>query len=154
MLDNTKGFFAGGKAAGAWRWPILSGAGTKNVFFCTSPLIRGTSCHFNYISSEKKAKLLNSKLPAYMFGGVSQFLQCGILQATLTVAILHVYGEAILWVVTPCILVDICECFGGAFCVHLQNKRRHFDTLLLTCRGHILGDCNQHNRPFEGVKCL
>jgi hypothetical protein len=46
-----------------------------------------------------------------MFGGVSQFLQCGILQATLTVASLHVYGEAILWVVTPCTLVDIREYF-------------------------------------------
>ena len=57
-----------------------------------------------------------------MFGGVSQFLQCGILQATLTVASLHVYGEAILWAVTPCILVDTYECFRRAFCVHLQKK--------------------------------
>ena len=89
-----------------------------------------------------------------MNGGVSQFLQCGILQTPLTVASLHVYEEATLWVVTPCILVGRYEGFGGSFCLHLQNTRRNFDTLRLTCRGHILGDCNPHNRPFESVKFL
>jgi hypothetical protein len=69
-----------------------------------------------------------------MFGAVSSFLQCGILQATLSVANLHVYEEAILWVMTPCILVDICKCFGGSFCVHLQNTRRHFDTLRINLK--------------------
>jgi hypothetical protein len=89
-----------------------------------------------------------------MFVGVSEFLQCGILQATLTVASLHVHGEAILWVVTPCILVDIYECFERALCVHLQKRIRYFDTLRLTCRGHILSDCNPHNRPYESVNFL
>jgi len=89
-----------------------------------------------------------------MFGGVSQLLQCDILQATLTVARLHVYEEAILRVVTPCNLVGRYECFEGSFCVHLQNTRRHFGTLCLSCRGHSLGDCNPHNRPFESVKFL
>jgi hypothetical protein len=89
-----------------------------------------------------------------MSGNVSQFLQCGILQATLTVASLHVYEEAILRVVTPCVFVGRYESFEGLLCVHLQNTRRHFGTLCLTCRGHIIGDCNPHNRPFESVKFL
>jgi hypothetical protein len=70
----------------------------------------------------------------------------------LTVAILHVYEEAILRVVTPCILVGRYESFEGSFCVHLQNTSRHFGTLCLTCRGHILGDFKPHDGPFESVK--